>query len=59
MTGGNCAIMTYWGTRIYLRSLGVPYAHPSGATASFQRRKARGGLLRSRQNLPYEVSRRL
>lgn len=35
MTEGNCAIMEYWGNRIHLRGLGVPYARLSGATASF------------------------
>lgn len=35
MTEGNCAIMEYWANQIHLRRLGVPYARPSGATASF------------------------
>lgn len=39
MTEGNCAIMVHWGNRIYLRSLGVPYARLSGATASFSASK--------------------
>lgn len=59
MTEGNCAIMEYWGNQIYLRGLGVPYAHLSGATASFSASEGSWWVVTSRQNLPYDVSRRL
>lgn len=35
MTEGNCAILEFWGSHIYLRGLHVPCARLSGATASF------------------------